>query len=237
MGEVDPGVYRTIHDLAADDRPRERLLEHGPEVLSDAELIAIVLRSGVTGTNVVDLSRALLTEMGGLAGLLRADISALQQTRGLGPAKAAQLAAAIELGRRAGQLDAGSRPLLNTPEAVYGYLGSRFIGKTREEAYVLPLDSRGRLLGTGKPVSGGVNNVAVRAADVFREPILLEAVSAILVHNHPSGDPLPSPQDIAVTRLMIESGKILGVELFDHIVIGQGAFISMRREGLAFRKG
>jgi DNA repair protein RadC len=82
-----------------------------------------------------------------------------------------------------------------------------------------------------------VNNVAVRAADVFREPILLEAVSAILVHNHPSGDPLPSPQDIAVTRLMIESGKILGVELFDHIVIGQGAFISMRREGLAFRKG
>ena len=150
-------------------------------------------------------------------------------------ARIGQLAAAVELGRRAGQLETGSRPLLTSPEAVYGYIGSRFIGKTREEAYVLPLDSRGRLLGTGKFVPGGVNHVALRAADVFREPILVEATAAVLVHNHPSGDPLPSPQDIAVTKLMIETGLIMGIELEDHVVVGQGSFISMRREGIAFR--
>jgi DNA repair protein RadC len=236
MSEARPVVYRTIRDLAADERPRERLARHGPEVLSDAELVAIVLGSGLSGTNVLDLSRSLLTDVGGLPGLLRADVAALRRVRGLGPAKATQLAAAVELGRRAGQLDTGSRPLLTSPEAVYGYIGSRFIGKTREEAYVLPLDSRGRLLGTGKFVPGGVNHVALRAADVFREPILVEATAAILVHNHPSGDPLPSPQDIAVTKLMIETGVIMGIELEDHMVIGQGSFISMRREGIAFRR-
>jgi DNA repair protein RadC len=228
-------IYRTMRDVPDDERPRERLIAHGAEVLSDSELLAIVLGSGSAGENVVDLARRLLEELGGLGGLTRADIAHLRRTRGLGPAKAAQLAAAIELGRRAGRVDPGERPLLTTPEAVYHYIGHRFLGKTEEHAYVLGLDSRGRLLGSATAVSGGVNAVSVRGAEVFREPIILRASTAIIVHNHPSGDPRPSRSDIATTRTLIAAGDALGIDLIDHVIIGQNCYLSMKREGLAFR--
>ena len=122
MTDGAPDGYRTIHDLAGDERPREKLLRHGPAVLSDAELIAILAGSGTRGENVIDLARGLLDAHGGLGGLLRADAKSLQRTRGLGPAKAAQLAAAIELGRRMPRLDGEARPLLTSPEAVFAYL-------------------------------------------------------------------------------------------------------------------
>lgn len=228
--------YRTIRELADDERPRERLLRHGPEVLGDAELVAILLGSGVPGENVVDLARRMIDSAGGLAGLVRADARALQRTRGLGPAKAAQVIAAVELGRRAGRLDPDSRPQLTTPEAVFALMGPLFTGKTKEQLYVLALDTRGRLVGSPVAIEGGVSSVSIRAAEVFREPVVLEATSAILVHNHPSGDPRPSPQDAAVTRDLAAAGEMLGVSLLDHVVIGQGRFVSMKREGLGFGK-
>lgn len=229
--------YRTIREFADDERPRERLLEHGAAVLSDSELIAIILRSGMAGENVVDMARGLVETIGGLHGLARADAKALMRTRGLGPAKAAQLAAAIELGRRVQQSDPEQRPLLRNPESVYSLLGPRVIGKTKEELFVLALDMKGRLLGSTAPVSnGGVNAVAVRPAEVFREAIVVEAVSVILAHNHPSGDPKPSAQDVAVTSALITAGETLDIQVQDHVILGHNSFVSMQREGYAFRE-
>ena len=226
-----------MREFAGDERPRERLLRHGAEVVSDAELVAIILRSGSRGENVVDLARRVLDGLGGLAGLARANAGALQQAKGLGPAKAAEIAAAVELGRRAQRIDPESRPLLTTPELVFALLGPRLVGKTKELLFALPLDTRGRLLGGIQPVNGGgINGVGVRPAEVFREAILLDAASLIVAHNHPSGDPRPSPQDVAVTRELADAGDLLAIELLDHVVIGQGGFVSLRREGQGFGK-
>lgn len=227
--------YRTIREWAGDERPRERLLEHGPGVLADAELLAILLRTGRKGENVVDLARRLLETLGGLRGLVRADAASLQRVDGLGPAKAAELAAALELGRRVHAIDPGEQPTLLRPEAVFALLGPRLLGKTREEFYALPLDTKGRLLGGVAPVSGGsVSAVTIRPAETFRQAIMLEATSVILAHNHPSGDPRPSAQDVEVTRELIAAGELLDIEVLDHVVIGAKGFVSLRREGLAF---
>lgn len=228
-------AYRTIRELADDERPRERLLAHGPAVLSEADLVAIVLGSGLRGENVVDLARRILETMGGLPGLVRADARSFQRTRGLGPAKAAQLVAAIELGRRVQQVDPGERAAITTPEAVFALLGSRLLGKTREELYVLSLDTKGRLLGSAAAVAGGVRSVSMRMAEVFREPVVVEATSVIVAHNHPSGDPAPSRQDIDVTRDIVAAGELLGITVQDHVIIGQGRFVSLHREGLMGR--
>jgi DNA repair protein RadC len=230
-------VYRTIRELADDERPRERLLRHGPEILSDAELVAILLGSGMPGENVIEVARNLVERMGGLSGLVRADARALQRTRGLGPAKAAQLAAAIELGRRLRELTPSERPLLTTPEAVFQLLRGHFLGKTKEQLHVLALDTRGRLLGQAMAVQGAVNSVGVRAAEVFREPVVLEAVSVILVHNHPSGDPRPSPQDIAITGDLVAAGELLDITVLDHVIIGQDTYFSLKKEGYDLRGG
>ena len=231
-------AYRTIREWAGDERPRERLLEHGAGSLSHAELIAIVLRSGVPGENVVDMARGILDAHGGLSGLMRADAKALQRTRGLGPAKAAQLAAAIELGRRAQLAEPAERPLLTRPETVFELLAPKLRGKPREEFFVLALDTKGRLLGGIAPLNGGsVNAVAVRPSETFREAIILNATSVVLVHNHPSGDPRPSPQDVSVTKGLIAAGKLLDVEVVDHVVIGATGFVSMKREGMGFERG
>lgn len=236
--ETERPPYRTMREFASDERPRERLARHGPEVLSEAELVAIALGSGARGENVMDMARRILDELGGLAGLARAEAARLQSVRGLGPAKAAQLAAAIELGRRVQRIDPESRPLLDTPERVFALLGPRLAGRTREVLYALPLDTRGRLLGGLQPVNGGgVSGVGVRPAEVFREAILLDATSLIIAHNHPSGDPRPSPQDVSITRDLAHAGDVLDIELLDHVVIGQGAFFSLRREGKGFPKG
>lgn len=238
MSDDNGRTYRTIHDFSGDERPRERLLQHGAETLSDAELIAIVLRSGMAGENVVDMARGLIEGFGGMAGLVRADPAALQRTRGLGPAKAAQIAAAIELGRRAQQIDPEARPLLTSPEAVNRLLGPRLLGKRKEEFYVLALDTRGRLLGGLAPANGGgVNGVQVRTAEAFREAVILDAVSVVLVHNHPSGDPRPSPQDVQITKQLIAAGQLLDIEVQDHVVLGQNSFVSMQKEGMAFGRG
>lgn len=224
-----------MRDLAEDERPRERLLRHGTEVLSDAELVALVLGSGLSGENVVDLARRLLEQVGGLPGLVRADARSLQRLRGVGVAKAAQLSAAVELGRRVQRLAPEDRPLLNSPEAVYGYVAGRLVGRTREQLLVLPLDTRGRLLGAPAVVPGSVLSVSIRPAEVFREAVIAEATGVILVHNHPSGDPSPSRDDIAVTNELAEAGRILGIDVVDHVIVGLNRYVSMRREGIALR--
>jgi len=235
MSENGSRPYRTIRDWAGDERPRERLLEHGPETLSDAELLAIILRSGMAGENVVDMARNLIDSFGGIDGLLRAGPAALQRAKGLGPAKAAQIAASIELGRRAQAIAPGERPDLRTPERVFALLGPHLVGARRESLYCLALDTRGRLLGGLNPViSGTTNIISLRPAEVFREAIILDAPSVILAHNHPSGDPRPSPQDISTTKAFIAAGKILDLTVEDHVVIGTNSWVSMKREKMAF---
>jgi len=227
--------YRTMREFADDERPRERLLRHGPAVLGDAELIAIVLGSGIRGENVMDLARRLVESEGGLDGLVRADVQSLQRARGLGPAKAAQLAAAIELGRRLQQLDPDARPVLARPEAIFAFMAPRLLGRPKEELHVLALDAGNRLLGAPMRVPGGVNMVPVRTAEVFREAIVQHATSVVLVHNHPSGDPRPSRPDVAITRDLIAAGELLQIAVHDHIVVGHGKYVSMKRDGYAFR--
>lgn len=235
MAEAAPRNYRTIRDWAGDERPRERLLEHGAETLSDAELLAIILRSGLPGENVVDMARGLIESFGGMDGLVRAGPKALQRAKGLGPAKAAQLAAAIEFGRRAQGVTSEERPDLRTPERVFGLLGPRLISARREELYCLALDTKGRLLGGTTPViNGTANTLSLRPAELFREAIILDAPSVVLAHNHPSGDPRPSPQDIATTKAFIAAGKLLDITVEDHVVIGANIFVSMKREKMAF---
>ena len=235
MSEPGSRAYRSIRDWAGDERPRERLLEHGAETLSDAELLAIILRSGLAGENVVDMARGLIDTFGGMDGLLRAGPKALQRAKGLGPAKAAQVAAAIELGKRAQALSPAERPDLRTPERVCALLGPRLMGARKEELYCLALDTRGRLLGgLNAVVSGSANMVGLRPAEVFREAIILDAPSVVLAHNHPSGDPRPSPQDISTTKAFIAAGKILDLDVEDHVVIGTNSWVSMKRERMAF---
>jgi DNA repair protein RadC len=198
--------------------------------------MAIVLGSGRRGENVVDMARRLMDSLGGMAGLVRAEPKALQRTPGLGPAKAAQIAAALELGRRAGQVTPAHRPLLNSPEAVFALLGARLLSEKKERLFVLSLDTRGRLLGAPMPIAGGVTAVQARPAEVFRDPILQDAVSVVLVHNHPSGDPRPSPQDVTTTADLAAAGELLELKLVDHVIIGANTYLSMQREGYKFGK-
>ncbi len=232
--EDGPGGYRTMHDLAGDERPRERLLRHGPGALADAELIAIIAGSGTRGENVVDLARGLLERHGGLVGLLRADAKALGRTRGLGPAKAARLLAAVEIARRlprAGR-DADARPRFLGPEDVFAHLRWHFQSRPREELHVFSLDSGARLLGVPTVLRGSVHSVDFRQADIFRDAIVLEASSVVIAHNHPSGRAAPSRRDIDMTRRLADTGKQLGIALNDHVIIADDAFASLRRDGL-----
>ena len=224
--------YRTIHDLQGDERPREKLLRHGPGVLSDAELLAIIAGSGTRGENVIDLARGLLDQHGGLGGLLRTDAKTLQRTRGLGPAKAAQLAAAIELGRRMPRIDGEARPLLTSPEAVFDYLRRHLQGRPREELHVLCADSGGRLLGTPAVLPGSVHSVPFRIGDIFRDAIVLDASSIVLAHNHPSGRATPSARDLDLTRDIAAAAAMLDMRLHDHVIIAGERYVSMKREGL-----
>lgn len=232
--EDGPGGYRTMHDLAGDERPRERLLRHGPGALADAELIAIIAGSGTRGENVIDLARGLLERHGGLGGLLRADAKLLGRTRGLGPAKAARLLAAVEIARRlprAGR-DADARPRFLGPEDVFAHLRWHFQSRPREELHVFSLDSGARLLGVPTVLRGSVHSVDFRQADIFRDAIVLEASSVVIAHNHPSGRAAPSRRDIDMTRRLADTGKQLGIALNDHVIIADDAFASLRRDGL-----
>ncbi len=232
MSDIDPSAsYRTMREFASDERPRERLQAHGPSVLSEAELIAIILGSGSRGENVLDLARRIAESAGGLAGLVRADVASLKRIKGLGPAKATQIAAAIELGRRVQAIDPDARSVIRNPIDVFNLMNPRLAGRTHEGLFTISLDTKQRVLGVHLAFEGGINAVGYRAAEVFREPIILDATSVVLVHNHPSGDPEPSKADIAGTRTLVEAGELLGMTVQDHVVIGQNNHVSLAARG------
>lgn len=226
-------IYR-IRDLHESDRPRERLASLGPQALTNAELIAILLRVGVRGENAVAVGQRLLNKFSGLTGLHRAPFAELKKQHGVGDAKAAQIKAAIELGRRLTLESPEERPAINSPADAAALVSYEMAALEQEHLRVILLDRRNRVLETVEVYKGSVNSSQVRVGEVFKEAIRKNASAVVVIHNHPSGDPTPSPDDVAVTRAITQAGKLLDVEVLDHLVIGQGKWISMKERGLGF---
>jgi DNA repair protein RadC len=225
-----------VRDLPAGERPRERLAEFGAKSLSNTELIAILLRTGSAGENVISQSSRLLARFGGLGGLGRAAFAELCAEKGLGEGKVSQLLAALELGRRFVSLAPEERLTINGPEDVANFVASDMAALEQEHLRVALLNTRNEVLSTEDVYIGNVNSSVVRPAEVFRPAIRSNATSIIAVHNHPSGDPTPSGADVSITRDLVESGKMLGIELLDHLVIGSGnRFVSMKEARLGFK--
>ena len=224
-----------IRDLPQGERPRERLKEYGPRYLSNTELIAILLRTGLQGENVLSMASRLLATFDGLAGLGRSSFSELCAQRGLSEAKVCQLLAALELGRRYVSLAPQERAAIHSPEDVANLLMAEMSGFDQEHLKVLLLSTKNEVMSVHEIYVGNVNSSVIRAAEVFRPAIRDNAPSIIVVHNHPSGDPTPSPEDVNITQELVSAGKLLSIELLDHMVIGSGnRFVSMNEKRLGF---
>ena len=212
----------TIHELPEGERPREKLARLGPAALSEAELIAILLRVGMRGLNAVELARQLLTTYGSLAALARSSVAELSKIKGVGLAKAVQLAAAFGLGHRLIQEAVIALPL-DRPEKVYELLGAEMRALDRESLRVILLDTKLRLLRIEQVHLGSLNESMAHPREIFRPAIAHGAYAFVLVHNHPSGDPTPSEPDRRITRRLIEAAQLLQINLHDHIIIGAPA--------------
>jgi DNA repair protein RadC len=228
-----PARHR-IADLRQSDRPRERLAHQGPRALSEAELVAILLRTGVRGAGAVRLAEALLSDLGGVLGLQYARYDDLRKRSGIGPAKAAQILAAIELGRRFAHAQLTERGSIQGPDDVVRSLAYDIAGQEQEHLVVLLLDTRNRLIRQDTIYVGSLNASVVRVGEIFREAVRANAASLIVAHNHPSGDPSPSPEDVAVTRAIVQAGRLLDIEVLDHLVLGKNRHLSLRQAGLGF---
>ncbi|MDI3339719.1 MAG: DNA repair protein RadC [Sphaerobacter sp.] len=233
-GEERSFYHLTMREMPPDERPREKLRLRGAAALTNAELLAIILNTGVRGETVVDVATRLLVEHDGLPGLARTDFDELCRARGLGEAKAAKLKAALELGRRLSVAQPEARPQVRTPEDIYAIAGSDMVALDQEQLRVLLLDTKNRALRTVTLYQGSVNSAQVRVAEVFRDAVRLNAPAIAVLHNHPSGDPTPSSADVALTVELVRAGQLLGIDLLDHLVVGHNQFRSLRRLGLGF---
>lgn len=225
-----------IRDMAETERPRERLALIGAEALSTAELLAIILRSGLRGESVLRLAERLLVEFDHLPGLARATMPELMAVKGIGDAKAVEIKAALELGRRLVATSPEDRPRVATPDDAFHLLKSEMMFLDQEHLRLILLDTRNRVLRTPTIYVGSLNTSVVRVGELFRAAIRENAAALIVAHNHPSGDPAPSPEDVVVTRELVQAGKLLDIDVLDHIVIGHGRFVSMKQRGLGFDK-
>jgi len=225
-----------IRDMAEGERPRERLLKIGAEALSTAELLAIILRSGSHGENVLRLAERLLHDFRDLGGLMQATTTELTETRGIGDAKATEIKAALEIGRRLMTLLPEERPHISSPEDAFHLLKSEMMFKEQEHLCLILLDTRNRVLRTPTIYVGSLNASVIRVAELFRAAFRENAAAFIMAHNHPSGDPSPSPEDIDVTRQIVQAGRLLDIEVLDHIVIGRNRFVSLKQRGLGFER-
>ena len=232
--ERGPEYTTMIRDLPQGERPRERLKELGPNSLSNPELIAILLRTGVEGESVLNMSMGLLSRLGGLSGLARASYAELCALKGVSDAKACQVLAAVELGRRLGSLHPEGRALARSPQDVFNLQGAEMELLDQEHLRVLLLNTKNEVQSVREIYVGNVNSSVVRVAEVLRPAIRENCPSIIVVHNHPSGDPTPSPEDILVTRRIRSSGEMMDIDLLDHIIIGGKSFVSLKEKGMGF---
>jgi len=234
------GEYRVrVKDLPKALQPREKFDRLGSENLSESDLLALLLRTGTTGLNVVELAELLLMQYGSLSALSRASTAELQEIHGIGKEKAKILKAALEVGRRLVQENVGERPRIASPEEAAAVLRERARSLDREVFWVLLLDTKTRLMAPPFEVSKGtLSSSLVHPREIFKPAIQHSAANVILAHNHPSGDPSPSAQDIKITKKLIEAGKTMEINVLDHLIIGRktrdGAndFLSLRESGL-----
>jgi DNA repair protein RadC len=226
--------HPTVHDLPPDERPRERLERLGASGLQTAELVAIMLGSGVRGENAIEVSARLLREFGGLGPLMAAELPQLVAQHGLGRARAIQLKAALELGRRAYTLAGHPRPQITGPADVATLLMADLAYARQEQLHVLCLNNKNQVVYQELIYQGTVSHSQVRAAEVFRPAVVRTCPAIIVAHNHPSGDPTPSPEDVEATLLLRKAGELLDIELLDHIVIGEHQFVSLEEQRLGF---
>lgn len=217
---------------ACSDRPRERLLQQGPEALSDAELLALLLRTGAAGEGVIDAAADLLRARGGLTGLARSIAPELLRSRGVGPAKAASLLAAFELGRRIAGRRLREGTTFRDPADVFAHFHPRLRDASQERFAIVLLDGRHRVLREEVISLGTLTASLVHPREVFRPALRACAAGLILVHNHPSGDPSPSAEDREVTERLAAAGELLGVRVLDHVIVAERGYCSLREEGL-----
>ena len=223
----------TIHDLPLSERPRERLLKLGSEALSTQEILAVILGRGIRGESVVVTSQKLLSRFGNLKNIANASVEELTQMRGIGPAKAAQIKAALELSKRV-EADAGEKPkpVLKSPEDVAAVVRSQLKGKKKEHFLVLCLDTRNRLIDHKLVSIGSLDTSIVHPREVFKEAISSCAASVIFAHNHPSGDPEPSREDVELTKRLAKAGEIIGIAVLDHIIVCDKSHLSLKAKNL-----
>lgn len=224
-----------IKDWPEDERPRERLLQHGEHALSDTQLLAIVLRTGdpSTGATAVDLARRLLTTFSGsLEAMSAATVAELQQASGIGPAKACEIKAAFEIGRRVLAQQGGQLVQFRSSQHVANYYMPLLAGKKREQFQVVLLDRKNRVMRDVMISQGSLTASIVHPREVFNPAIRDSAAAVIFVHNHPSGDPQPSPEDRTLTERLVKAGQLLGIQVLDHIIVGRDTYMSFADEGL-----
>ncbi|MFC0212599.1 DNA repair protein RadC [Paenibacillus chartarius] len=230
--EAAPKLHLTMRELPAEERPRERMLQSGPEALSNAELLAILLRTGTAEQSVIRLGEQLLCEAGGLRGLVGMSTAKLMRIRGIGAAKAMQVQAGIELGRRLARMTSADKVTIRSPRDAAELMMDEMRFLNKEHFVALFLNTKNHLIAKETLSIGSLNASIVHPRELFRAAIERGAASIICLHNHPSGDPTPSREDIELTVRLDEAGKLLGIELLDHIVIGDSRWISFKEQGL-----
>ncbi|MGB4596035.1 MAG: DNA repair protein RadC [Anaerolineaceae bacterium] len=226
-----------IKDLSRENRPRERLASQGPKALTDGELLAILLGTGSGKQSAIDLGNEMLQKLGGLNGLAKVDLATLKTLDGVGNAKASQVVAVMELAARLATEEIKSKTTVFTPDDVAQILLPDLSKRTQEVFVVVLLNSRNHLIATEELYKGAQNGSTVRVSEIFTTAVRLSAMNIIIAHNHPSGDATESPEDVNLTRQVIEAGNILDIKVLDHLVIGQKTYTSIRRkhESLWFR--
>ncbi len=223
-----------MQELPEDSRPRERLWHYGEQSLATAELLAITLRTGNSQENALHLSQRLLATFEGLPGLAQASPTELTAVNGIGRVKAVEIKAALELGRRLLATTPEERPKVETPADAANLLLSEMSLLEQEQLRVILLDTRNGVLKIPTIYIGSLNTTSLRIAEIFRPAIKENAAAIIVVHNHPSHDPSPSPEDLTTTRQLIQAGELLNISVLDHIIIGNPNYVSLKEKGLAF---
>lgn len=221
-----------IKELPTEERPRERLIRYGPQALSTAELLAIVLRTGTKERSAIGLAEMLLSEHEGLRGVANATVDELTRIKGIGPVKGVQVLACVELGRRLAAHTNEPRPIIRSPEDAALLLMPELRDAAKEHFKSVLLDTKNRVIKILTVSVGSLDASIVHPREVFKDAIAASAASLLVAHNHPSGDPTPSAEDKQVTKRLVEAGQMLGIEVLDHLILGDGRWISLKERGM-----
>lgn len=222
----------TIKDLPTDERPRERLVKYGPGALSNAELLAIILRVGTQEYSAIGMAEHMLSRFNGLKGIATAGIEDLSRIKGLGTAKASQIQAMVELGKRLATSIGDSRMTIRSPQDAADILMPELRDELQEHFKAIYLNVKGEVLKTRTITIGCLDASLITPRELFREGIAANCASVVVAHNHPSGDPSPSKEDIDVTKRLVQAGLMIGIDVLDHVVIGDGRWVSLKERGL-----